>query len=150
MSNFAILTSNFELLAQKKHYNTNNVNSILHRKNKCIYPQVTKNCSFTILLSASSWNLTIAVFHFYVTRPKPQRLRKNFTNLFLPTDIENHGQHIFEVLSIPLYETLVSRKKWSHCIFFLSERESCVVYALMKEYYRHVINVTTCFPEVIT
>ena len=61
-------------------------------------------------------NFTAAVFNFYLTRPKPQIQGKHLPNSVLPTDIENYDQHIFEFLDIPLYKTLVSGKKSSHCI----------------------------------
>ena len=45
-----------EFHAQKRHYNTDNVNSILHEKtNVRLCPKFIKKTSLTILLSAFSW-----------------------------------------------------------------------------------------------
>lgn len=55
-SNFATPIIKLEFHAQKRHYNTDNVNSILHEKtNVRLCPKFIKKTSLTILLSAFSW-----------------------------------------------------------------------------------------------
>lgn len=76
-SNFAIPIIKLEFHAQKKHYNTDNVNSILHEKtNVRLCPKFIKKTSLTILLSAFSWTWQL-LFLIFIWQDRNHKYRGN-------------------------------------------------------------------------